>query len=106
MRIILTCKPQWWALENPVGYLKKWLGEPALIFDPWQYGDHYQKTTALWGEFTEPIKTVEEKPVDIIKFSMLKSKDIHPEYYGIYNRQERRAITPPCFAKAFYEANR
>ena len=106
MRIILTCKPQWWALENPVGYLKKWLGEPALIFDPWQYGDRYQKTTALWGEFAEPVKTVEEKPKDIIKFSMLKSKDIHPEYYGIYNRQERRAITPPCFAKAFYEANR
>lgn len=40
------------------------------------------------------------------KFSMLYSKEIYPEFYGIYTRQERRAITPPKFAKAFFEANR
>lgn len=39
------------------------------------------------------------------KFSWLKSKEIYPEFYGIYNRQERRAITPPKFAQAFFEAN-
>ena len=107
MRIILTCKPKFWCLENPMnGYLKKWLGEPAVTFDPWEYGDSYQKTTALWGEFNHPVKTATEKPEGIVKFSMLKSKDIYPEYYGIYSRQERRAITPPGFARAFFEANR
>ena len=88
------------------GYLKKWLGEPVMTFDPWEYGDNYQKTTALWGEFNHPVKTVLEKPEGIVKFSMLKSKDIYPGYYGIYSRQERRAITPPGFARAFFGANR
>lgn len=107
MRIILIAKPKFWALENPAsGYLKKWLGEPAMIFDPWEYGDNYQKTTALWGEFSQPPKTVATKPEGLIRFSLLKSKDIHPEYYGTYTRQERRAITPQGFARAFFEANR
>ena len=39
------------------------------------------------------------------KFSMLLSKEIYPEFYGMYTRQERRAITPPGFAQAFFEAN-
>ena len=107
MRIILTCKPVFWCLENPMnGYLKKWIGEPVMVFDPWEYGDNYQKTTALWGKFNHPVKTVAEKPEGIIKFSMLRSKDIYPEYYGIYTRQERRAITPPGFAGAFFQVNR
>jgi len=106
MRIILTCKPKFWCLENPDGLLKKWLGEPKFMFTPWEYGDNYSKRTCLWGEFNIPKKTVFNKPNNITKFSMLKSKDIYPEYYGIYDRQTRRAITPKGFAKAFYEANR
>lgn len=107
MRIILTCKPKFWALENPAnGLLKRWLKEPLFTFNPWQYGDNYQKNTAIWGECNIPQVTTTDKPEGIIKFSMLKSKDIYPEYYGIYTRQERRAITPPGFAQAFFEANR
>lgn len=105
MRIILTAKPKFWALENPLGYLKKWLGEPDFMFDAWQFGHNYQKKTALWGEFNKPIPTVKSKPKGIVKFSMLKSKDIAPEWFGKLTRTERRAITPRGFAKAFYEAN-
>ena len=47
-----------------------------------------------------------KKPEGIKKFSMLLSKEIYPEFYGIFTRQERRAITPPKFAQAFYEANK
>ena len=36
----------------------------------------------------------------------MKTKDIHGEYYGKLSRTARRAITPPGFAKAFFEANR
>ena len=105
-RIILTCNPKFWAIENPAnGLLKKWLKEPKFIFNPWEYGDNYQKNTALWGGFNIPEPLVKEKPKNIVKFSMLKSKEIFPEYYGIYTRQERRAITPPGFAKAFFEVN-
>jgi len=105
MRIILTAKPMWWALENPRGYLLKWLGNPVLEFDPWQYGDNYQKKTCLWGHFNTLVPIASKKPKGIIKFSMLKSKEIFPEYYGKLTRQERRAITPPGFAQAFFEAN-
>lgn len=105
MRIILTCRPKWWALENPKGYLNKWLGEPISTFNPWQYGDSYQKKTCLWGQFSMPPSIIAKKPEGIIKFSMLKSKEIYPEYYGNLSRTERRAITPPGFAKAFFRIN-
>lgn len=106
MRIILTKKPWWWALENPRGYLKNWLGKPVLTFEPWYFGDNYQKRTDLWGDFNIPQQTVIEKPEGLVKFSMLKSKDIHPEYYGKLSRTVRRSITPKGFAQAFFEANR
>jgi hypothetical protein len=52
-----TCPLQFWALENPYhGFLKKFLGKPAFTFDPWEFGDGYQKRTALWGHFNEPKK--------------------------------------------------
>ncbi len=105
LRIIWRCQPKWWALENPKGYLRRWFGEPQSIFNPWQYGDGYQKATCLWGAFVMPKPTVCRKPKGIEKFSMLRSKDIHPEYHSKLSRQERRAITPPGFAKAFFEAN-
>jgi len=106
MRIILTSDPQFWCLENPNGYLKRWLGDPVFTFNPWQYGDNYQKQTCLWGKFNSPTPTVTAKPDNLIKFSMLRSKDIYPEYFGKLSRTERRAITPPGFAEAFFKANR
>lgn len=103
-RIILLSKPKFWTIENPAnGLLKKWLGKPDYVFSPWQYGHPYQKLTALWGNFTIPKETVLEKPAGIKKFSMLLSKEIYPEFYGIYNRQERRAITPPEFCKGIFQ---
>lgn len=105
MRIILTTNPAWWCPENPLGYLKRWLGDPSLIFEPWWFGDPYQKRTALWGRFTTPLATTWQPPEGLKKFSMLKSKEIHPEYYGVLPRQVRRAITPPGFVKAFFKAN-
>lgn len=105
LRIITICKPKWWALENPRGYLRRFLGTPFLCFDPWQYGDNYQKKTDLWGEFNIPKQIAINRPLDAIKFSLLKTKQIVPEQYGKLSRQERRAITPSNFAKAFFEAN-
>lgn len=100
-----TLPLKFWALENPYhGFLKQFLGTPAFTFDPSDFGDNYQKKTALWGHFNEPIK----KPVPKtgVKFDYLKSKDIHPEYFGKFDRQTRRSITPQGFAKAFFEANK
>src|SRR3990167_7497574 len=109
---------KFWALENPYfGLLKSFLGKPVFTFDPWEFGDGYQKRTALWGNFNEPIKnpipmTKEAKAKTNshlhtlgVKFDYLKSKDIHPEAFGAFDRQTRRSITPAGFAKAFFEAN-
>lgn len=94
---------KFWALENPDGMLKWFLGRPTLEFNPYDFGDNYKKKTHLWGWFNElkmnPIKCT--KP----KFDRLKTKEIHGEFYGKLDRQTRRAITPSGFAKAFFEAN-
>ena len=106
LRIVTACRPKFWALENPKGYLQKWLGRPRFTFEPFYYGDSYQKQTCLWGEFNVPQPVTVAKPEEMVKFSMLKSHEIHPEFYGVYDRQTRRAITPKGFAQAFFEANR
>lgn len=105
-----TLPLKFWALENPHhGFLRNFLGAPAFTFDPWEFGDGYQKRTALWGSFKEPQKhptAMSAKAKKGVKFDYLRSKDIHPEAFGALGRQERRAITPAGFARAFFDANR
>jgi len=113
-----TTNLKFWALENPFGLLRRYLGHPVLVFDPWEYGDPYQKKTCLWGFFNIPkknpckvyhkdyIHTINPNGTVLKKFDSLKTREIAPEYYGKLTRQERRAITPEGFAKAFFEANR
>jgi len=97
LRVISICHPKWWALENPVGRLRKWLGPPTLIFDPYEYGDDYKKKTCLWGNFNPP-KKCPGLPSDINHHS--KFFNLPPE-----ERMTMRSITPPEFAKAFFKAN-
>lgn len=115
-----TLPLKFWALENPYhGFLPQFLGKPAFTFDPWEFGDGYQKRTALWGHFNEPkrnpvpmtdeakkkAKTNSHLHTLSVKFDYLKSKDIHPEAFGTFDRQTRRSITPAGFANAFFYAN-
>ena len=83
--------------------------------------NHIKKKTHLWGWFNYPIKKFNNKK-DVMtkeeillcktnsrklpKFDRMKSKDIHPEYFGKFDRKARRAITPQGFANAFYEVNK
>lgn len=103
---------QFWCLENPAtGYLTRFLGKPAMIFEPWEFGDPYSKKTALWGNFNEPIK----KPVKPTRGTMVKYasqfddlKPVDEEYrekLGVDTRTIRRSITPQGFAEAFFKAN-
>jgi hypothetical protein len=57
LRFIVATDPLWWALENPTGKLKHYLGPPAFTFQPNDYGDPYTKRTCLWGKFVPPPKT-------------------------------------------------
>jgi len=103
---------KFWALENPAsGYLKRFLGKPAMVFEPYEFGDPYTKKTALWGMFNEPKKTpVKPKRGTMVKYASQFNdlKPVDEEYrkkLGIDARTIRRSITPERFAKAFYKSN-
>ncbi len=97
IRIINLVKPNFWALENPIGKMKKYLGPPKMYFNPCDYGDPYTKKTCLWGEFTAPVKT----PV-----APTQGSKMHTGYGGKSAATKRaRSATPAGFARAFYESN-
>lgn len=98
LRAVVIYKPQWWALENPQGYLRRWLGEPRLKFDPWHFGDPWTKRTWVWGDFAIPAYTLFTEPV---------GPWIHRKKgrWGVNTSNAENAITPPAFAQAFFEAN-
>jgi hypothetical protein len=95
LRIVHVSKPTWWALENPIGTLARYLGPPSMYFDPWEYGDPYTKRTALWGVFNKPRKS---------RVIPAEKSPIHHMAPGP-DRAARRSITPAGFAQAFFEAN-
>ena len=92
------------ALENPYfGRLRWFLGRPAFVFDPWEFGDVYKKRTALWGLFNEPIKIYKMTEEQIAKLKGANNLDYWKDRK---NRQILRSITPQGFAKAFFEVNK
>jgi len=93
LRIIFIYKPKWWALENPRNKLRRYLNPPKMIFKQWWFGDGKEKATCLWGDFIIPIYV----PGKRIKASTYKTKE--------QNSYKKDAITPPGFARAFFEAN-
>lgn len=100
LRAVAIYKPKFWALENPVGRLRKWLGPPRHMFHPCDYGDPYTKKTLLWGEFNQltPNKVAPEKVC--AQGSWLMKLGGKSE-----RTKELRSTTPPGFSKAFFEAN-
>ncbi len=131
LRIISVGSPHWWALENPVGLLRRFLGKPVFTFHPWQYGNPWTKHTDLWGDFAIPPVLFFTQEDCLCNLGMpvrdfLRGQGISPsirpnkllpskadldkttfKYTGM--KEERsafRAITPAGFARAFFEANR
>ncbi len=105
LRLVLICRPVWWALENPAGILHRWIGPPAFRFHPWQYGDAYTKLTCLWGSFTPPLPLfATQTPVEPARVcaqgSWIQSLGGKSE-----RTKELRSATPPGFARAFFQAN-
>jgi hypothetical protein len=105
LRLVAVCRPAWWALENPVGKLRRWLGPPRMYFDPCQFGDPWTKRTCLWGHFVPPAPLFttsrEVQPVRVCPQGSWVQR-----LGGKSERTRRlRSATPPGFARAFYEAN-
>jgi hypothetical protein len=104
LRAVAIYRPEWWALENPVGRLRRYLGPPAWAFDPCDFGltpgDAYTKRTHLWGHFTPPVplvSTVARNPVAPTLGSKMHRMSS--------SAKAARSETPAGFARAFMEAN-
>lgn len=99
-------KLKFWAMENPTGFLRWFLGKPPFEFNPYDFGDRYRKPTDLWGNFNFPKKN----PVELTakeKERMGTNSRRLPILPGMSkDRAARRAITPPGFAEAFFSSNR
>lgn len=91
-------KLEFWALENPTGYLRRFLGKPPLRFEQWMFGDGRYKPTDLWGNFNMPKQTVFERPIEQPRWG-------NEKVANGYDRAAIRAMTPQGFARAFYKAN-
>lgn len=119
LRAVVLYEPVWWALENPVGRLRHYLGEPTFAFDPWEFGDPWTKKTWLWGRFTPPRKLEGAvKPRNSVpghrNVQYLRTRTLEKALIAgcrtlqlgpSKGRAALRAITPPAFARAFFEAN-
>lgn len=102
---------KFWALENPVGYLRQFLGKPYLTYQPNEYGDNYTKKTDIWGYFKTPTKHKKELTAEEIAKCSINNRDLPllPDGYKPPDgklQAARRAMTSQGFAKAFYEANK
>ena len=122
LRIIKQCNPIFWALENPRGYLRKYLGIPPLTFQPWYYGDPWTKATDIWGNFSPP-QRIYQNWDDVPKLPLYTRPGRGKPNFAFLHKSaweelpqlhfhkpetdaEFRAMTPPGFAKAFYESNK
>jgi hypothetical protein len=116
MRMVAIYRPYWWALENPPGRLKYWIGAFSWSFQPYEYGgyletgektldcslfpanDAFTKRTLIWGTARKPLP----KPVSVTHV-------VRPEG-GWRNKcfkqhKGHRSVTPMGFSRAFKEAN-
>jgi hypothetical protein len=104
LRIILYSRPVFWVMEQPVGRLRRMMkyliGEPRLLFNPCDYGDPYTKKTLLWGVFNLPVQTPVEPIRACSQGSWLQKLGGKSE-----KTKRLRAMTPPGFSNAFFEAN-
>ena len=104
LRIVCAVRPNWWALENPVGLLSHWLGPARDVFDPCDFGDPWTKRTAIWGSFAIPARGPFVEPLGGGPLCVVCDPARRKTTWC--SRSDHRAITPPGFARAFFEANR
>ena len=91
---------KFWAMENPIGYLRRFIGIAPYHFEQWEFGGNLCKRTEIWGYFNFPKKTHRKNPD-----AELPNLQTVQKING-YDRKTTRSITPSGFARAFYEVNR
>jgi hypothetical protein len=106
-RIATVTRAEVFALEQPVGKTRKWIGEPVLRFNPNDYAgladnprsEQYTKRTCLYGWFNTELTTDYALPA-------VDGSKLWRDYGGKSERtKELRSITPQGFSRAFWRAN-
>jgi hypothetical protein len=109
LRLVVLTQPRWWAMENPVGRLARFLGPPAYWFHPYEYGDPWYKKTGMWGAHIRPPAGDYSPPPKQVVEDRHNRGTIDPEWIHKCapgpKRSQLRSMTPPGFARAFFEAN-
>ncbi len=103
LRIIAAVTPVWWALENPVGLLSAYLGTPRDTWEPCDFGDPWTKRTAIWGDYAIPKRGPFAVPLGGGPLCELCDPEKRKTTWC--NVAAHRAVTPPGFARAFFDAN-
>lgn len=124
-RIIKEANPTFWVIENPAtGLLKKYLGEPDFVYQPWEFGSPWSKKTALWGKFNKPEKIYlkwEDVPNKIPELYIRGTRNkpnmvyLHKSAYKLIpefqhlpkpeSDMEFRSLCSQKFAQEFYKIN-
>ncbi len=120
LNIIWECRYkkrlEFWTLENPMGYLRQFLGKPIFTYNPYEFAltkaEAYTKKTDLWGYFNNPKKDkrlrleiwLTSEEIKKVKQNIRKLPSIS-EITGS-TQADKRAITPSGFAQAFFKANK
>jgi hypothetical protein len=107
LRAVAIYRPTWWALENPVGRLRRWIGPPAWSFQPHQFGDPYTKRTYLWGNFCPPTPLFSNQARKAVAPAPMVGRPgcrDRTTLLGSRGKAERSA-TPLGFSQAFFEVN-
>lgn len=97
----------YWALENPPGRHRQLipeLGLPSWQFQPFEFGDPWQKQTYIWGTAARPMATKIVQPPPTRRTPNGKKQGRISFMSG--SAKNERSETPQGFAKAFYEANK
>lgn len=124
-RIINECKNlKFWVIENPAkGELKRYLGEPRYVYQPWWFGSPWCKETALWGEFNIPERKFKEwkdvpkipelyirpgRKKPSLAFNHKNHKKFIKEFdcFEVESDMEFRSLCSQKFAQAFFEKNK
>lgn len=122
-RIIAQAKPKFWVIENPAsGRLKDFLGKPRFVYEPWEFGSPWTKSTALWGKFNVPFPKYTKweqvpknenlyvrpgRPKPSMAFLHKSAKKFIPEFdcFTVDDDMSFRSLCSQNFAQAFFEAN-